>query len=95
MPEDWIWVKADTKITFLVLHKTTFKCEHEGCNRETHLTSHGNYGGEPGIGHPLCEEHYKELHAYHVRLVERDKEKGGCMRRFEVTEGETARDDLK
>lgn len=67
-----IWVKKDSETTQLRFWKNPFICETKGCGKETHLTSNG----PAGFHHPICEECYKELHAYHVAVVpklERDK----------------------
>lgn len=67
-----VWERKDSEITWLTFWKEPTPCE--SCGKPTHLVSHGDYGGERGIGHPVCEECYKELHGYHVAYAEKIQE---------------------
>lgn len=62
-----VWQKKDSDITWLTFWKEPFPCGR--CGKETRLTSHGDYGDEPGVSHPLCKECYEELHAYHLAVL--------------------------
>jgi len=68
-----IWEKQDSKTTILTCWKNPLICETEGCGKETHLTSRANSRGG-SFHHPLCEDCYKELHAYYVAVVTSEKE---------------------
>jgi len=63
-----VWTKRDSEITFLTYWKKPFLCE--SCGKETHLTSRGYpYLGMHLTDHAVCEECYKELHAYHIAVA--------------------------
>jgi hypothetical protein len=65
-----VWAKRDSAVTTLTCWKRPFKCEWRGCGKETYLTSEGL----SGFHHPVCETHYKELHAYHIAISSEVKE---------------------
>ena len=60
-----VWQKQYGEDFTLTFWKYPFKCEKKGCNNKTHFTS----SGPLGLGHAVCEEHLKELMAYHVAVV--------------------------
>lgn len=65
-----IWEKRDSPVTWLTFWEKPFPCE--GCGKETHLTS----CGDTGLHHPVCEECYDELHAYHIAVATRLLKRG-------------------
>jgi hypothetical protein len=65
--------KKDSEVTILTYWKNPLVCE--ACGKDTHMTSRINRNGCGSIPHPLCEECYKELHAYHVAVITSEKEK--------------------
>jgi hypothetical protein len=64
-----VWEKQDSDVpTWLTFWEKPLICETKGCGKETHLSSHGI----ANIHHLFCEEHYNELHAYHLAILRRD-----------------------
>lgn len=59
-----VWEKPYGGGFTLTFWKKTKKCECKGCKKRTHLFS----SGPSGLGHPICEEHLKELMAYHIAV---------------------------
>lgn len=62
--------KQDTKITVLTYWENPLVCE--SCGKKTYMTSRTKDFGFP---HPLCEDCYKKIHAFHVAVITSKKEK--------------------